>query len=145
LIANGDFSDAETLWTIEPAQANRSFADGALCLTIQAGESLSLGWPSDTSRAFELSGGQSYTFSYRASSTGPLTVSATAKLGHAVSPYTPHFEQPISIGSTLKGDSHEIDVENDDDGAGVLFSITGAQGEGTTTVCFDDVSVLENP
>ncbi len=45
LIENGDFSDAETLWTIEPAQANRSIADGALCLTIQAGESVSLGWP----------------------------------------------------------------------------------------------------
>ena len=145
LIENGDFSDAETLWTIEPAQATRSFADGALCLTIQAGESVTLGWPSDTSRAFELSGGQSYTFSYRASSSGPLAVSATAKLGHAVAPYTAHFEQPISIGSSLEGDSQAIDVEDDDDGAGVLFSVTGAQGEGATTVCFDDVSVLESP
>jgi hypothetical protein len=145
LIENGDFSDAEAHWTIEPAQVDRSIADGALCLTIQGGESASLGWPSETSRAFELQGGQSYTFSYRASSSGPLAVSVTAKIGHAVAPYTAHFEEPITIGNTLESDSHEIEVEDSDDGAGVLFSITGAQGKGATSVCFDDVSVLERP
>jgi hypothetical protein len=145
LVENGDFDDGETLWTFEPAPASYSISNGALCVSIGAGESVSLGWPSNTSHAFALSAGQSYTFSYVASSSGPLGVSVTSKIGHALPPYTTHFEQGTSVSSTPQSYSHAFDVVNADAGAGLVFSMTGAEGEGTTTVCFDDVSVLETP
>jgi hypothetical protein len=145
LVENGDFGDGDTLWTFEPARASYSISNGALCVDIGAGESVSLGWPSNMSQAFALSSGQSYTFSYVASSSGPLGVSVTSKIGHAAPPYTTHFEQGVSVESTPQSYSHPFTVVEADDGAGLVFSISGAQGEGTTTVCFDDVSVLETP
>lgn len=145
LVENGDFEDGDSLWSVEPPEIAYTVTDGVLCFTLSTGQSAALSWPTDTSRAFPLKKGRSYALSLSASSSGPLDVSVTAKVGHAVFPYTAHFEGPLEIGTELVSRSYAFEVEEHDDGAGLLISVTGAQEPGTTSVCFDDVSVEQTP
>jgi hypothetical protein len=145
LVENGDFESDEEYWTLEPPKATRTISDGALCITVGTGESVLLGWPREGSQAFELSAGHGYTFSYVAWSSGPLAISLSSKIGHAVPPYTTHFVTSVELESEPSTHSHDFHVAVSDDAAGLAFSITGAQGKGSATVCFDDVSVVKNP
>jgi hypothetical protein len=146
LIANGDFSNGATYWGLSNASTGTSYsvAGGAFCITLPAYGTVTLGWPdaANVAIAAPLGAAQSYTFSYSAWAT--TTPSALqSKVGHAVSPYTNDYSTTSDVLTAAPTTfSHTFTQSGADTGAGVAFTVTG--GGVSSTVCFDDVSIVHN-
>jgi len=142
LITNGDFSMGETSWKVDVASVAHSIVDGRECLMVSGGAvSFFLGWPAAVENALTLKGGTAYTLSYRASSTGPLSVKVESKVGKAVTPFTDDLPLVTDmVGTSLQTFMHTFTPTADDTQAGVAFKVTpGTMTSQMTTVCFDDV------
>ena len=69
LITNGDFSSGEDSWGF-PAMlgsVTHAVTNGALCVTLGATSSVTIGYPTGATAPFQIIGGASYRFSYQAS------------------------------------------------------------------------------
>ena len=142
LITNGDFSMGEASWKVDVASVAHSIVDGRECLMVSGGAvSFFLGWPAAVENALTLKGGTAYTLSYRASSTGPLSVKVEAKVGKAVTPFTDDLPLVTDmVGTSFQTFMHTFTPTADDTQAGVAFKVTpGTMTSQMTTVCFDDV------
>jgi hypothetical protein len=96
-----------------------------------------------------LVGGASYTFSYEAMATVPLTVDA--KIGMTAVPYTADFETVAGddlVTTSLVTFTHTwTEGAAGDTSAGVAFTIPQAPGNvpsGETQVCFANVRLVQN-
>ena len=142
LVTNGDFSMGEMFWKVDLSSISHSVVDGAECLKFSGGAaSFFLGWPDPVSNALSLKGATTYKLSYRASSTGPLSVKVEAKVGKAVDPFTDDLPLVTdAVGTSLQTFTHTFTTTSNDAQAGVAFKVTpGSMTSQMTTVCFDDV------
>lgn len=149
LVANGDFSDGESHWDVTALMStavNSMVVDGALCIAVNAmAPFVVLGWPQDTSEAVALYAGKTYTLSYDVRSTGPLTVSVNAKVGLAVPPFTEDFSRTDDAGvdNAVRTFVHTRMLKSSDPQAGVALELTATGVSDSTTVCIDNVSLVE--
>jgi hypothetical protein len=149
LITNGNFSSGTTNWTLQNGAGSAAVAAGSgqLCIT-GITSSVLLTWPTTGVPGAALTGGASYTFSYMAMATVPLTVDA--KVGETNSPYTADFETATgmdAVTATLSPFTHTFtEPAAGDTSAGIAFTIpqTGNVPAGETTVCFANVSLVQN-
>jgi hypothetical protein len=142
LVTNGDFSMGEMFWKVDASSITHSVVDGAECLMFSGGAaSFFLGWPDPVANALSLKGGTTYKLTYRASSTGPLSVKVEAKVGKAVDPFTDDLPLVTdAVGTSLQTFTHTFTPTSNDTQAGVAFKVTpGSTTSQMTTVCFDDV------
>ena len=132
----------EMSWKVDNSSISHSIMNGGECVTFGGGAAaFYLGWPADAANALNLKAG-SYTLSYRASSTGPLSVKIESK---AVDPYTDDLPLTTdAVGVAVQTFTHAFTVTTGDTKAGVAFKISpGATASQMTTVCFDDVSLTK--
>ena len=143
LITNGDFSSGLSGWGL-PAMLGTvgapTVTSGALCVTLGATSSATIGYPSGGAAAFQLTGGTSYRFSYQASSSGGATLEA--KVGQTMPPYdaTGSDFMNETVGTSLQTLTHVFTRTTTDGSMGIAFNIAG----GPATVCFDNVSLTPN-
>ncbi len=143
LITNGDFSNGQTGWLLTAPSGSGitlSVADGQLCVTFPAGtyQEATLGWPADATQAVALPAGESFQFSFQASSTPSL-----AQFGDLVGPATGSNRTDFqSTNDSLFGGiqmfSHTFTSQGDS-GAGVAFNLNSLGA--AATVCFDNVAL----
>ena len=146
LVANGDFSAGAQYWGVTSATVGTTAGTsaGSYCVSLPANGTATLGWPDslNTGMAAPLVGGYSYTFSFTAYSIYSL-YSFTAKVGHAISPYTTAFTTSADVlTSAPRTFTHTFTPTYSDTGAGIAFTINAYSS--ATTVCFDDVSLVRN-
>ncbi len=137
LIANGDFSQADTNWHFENGTA--SVNNGQYC-TSSINASALFGWQNMTSPLL-LTNGQSYTLSYRAS--GSNSAVLHIKVAHAVSPYTPddyETNPDDQLTGSLQTFTHTFTLTmGNDDNTGVAFFVMAGQN-----ICIASVSLVAN-
>jgi endoglucanase len=141
LITNGDFSGGTAYWNLTiqtTGSVTGSASSGAMCLTFAALQTFTLGWPMDPASAASLPSGASYTFSFTVQST--TSVSVTAKVGLAVSPYTADFSQALTVGTTAQSPSYGFTTTASDPQAGIAFDVTAGSTAGQ--ICFDNISLV---
>ncbi len=138
LVANGDFSQADTNWHFESGTA--SVNNGQYCETNLSGSSPLFGWQ-NMSTPLMLSNGQSYTLSYGAM--GQNSAALHIKVAHAVSPYTPDDYETSSddkLTGSLQTFTHTFTpTMGNDDNTGIAFFVTAGQ-----SICIATVSLVAN-
>jgi hypothetical protein len=145
IITNGDFSNGLAGWglaTDAGTLAGQMITNGQLCMTLGTYTTVTLGFPSDLSGAFALTGGVNYQISYQASTTvsvGKLEV----KLGSDLPPYTQtEFLTDADVpGSAPLTFTHQFSVATTDPQAGLAFNIVSGPSI-STTVCVSNVSLV---
>ena len=144
LIANGDFSSGDTDWSSDVASLTHSTSTGAYCITVPSGQVVNIGWPNPPAVALNLPAGSGYTLSYQASSSGPLSITVSAKVGLSVSPYTADFQGATNTpGTSLQTYTESFSIANADTMAGLALIVTPAVSAGkTSNVCFDNVFLV---
>jgi hypothetical protein len=149
LVTNGDFSNGETLWHVEPHSGTETHGvmNGAYCITLTQTASVTMGWltASDLASAFPIVDGASYTFSYQASVTGsPVTFVAVIGPAPTTSGNFAGFTSPNeSLTGTLQTLSHTFQAAGAQASSGLAFNIT-ASAAAQSVVCVDNVSVVKN-
>jgi hypothetical protein len=131
---------------VDVSSISHSIMDGAECLMFSGGAAtFYLGWPAAVANALNLRSGTTYKLSYRASSTGPLSIKVEAKVGKAVDPFTDDLPLTTdAVGTSFQTFTHTFTPTANDTQAGVAFKVSpGATTSQMTTVCFDDVSLVK--
>jgi hypothetical protein len=146
LITNGNFSNGTTDWTLQNGAGTAAVASGQLCVT-GITSSVLLTWPTTGVPGAALTAGASYTFSYMAMATVPLTVDA--KVGETNTPYNADFDTTAgmdAVTTTLTTFTHTFTEGPGDTSAGIAFTIPqgGSVPAGETMVCFANVSLAQN-
>ena len=145
LITNGDFSQNDTFWKYILNGGNdngHGVRNGMFCATV-GNQSVTIGWDPAPGPALMLSAGTRYRFSFKASASAGVST-FTAKVGHAVDPFTTDFQQDDQVPNNLASFMHDFMPNNGDDNqTGIAFIIQGP-GNGTSDVCIDDVSLTAN-
>jgi hypothetical protein len=147
LITNGDFSNGVNSWGL-PANSTigtvtgPTVTNGALCVTLGAASSTTIGYPSGGTPPFQLNAGATYRFSYQASLSPSGGTTIEAKIGQTVTPYSAigsdFTNEPI--GTSLQTVTHMFTRASSDSSMGVAFNIMG----GPATFCIDNVSLTPN-
>jgi hypothetical protein len=148
LVANGDFSEGVTHWTLTNQASftapTYAASNGQLCVMMTGISSVTLGWPSDLASTFPLSQGASYTFSYQVSTTTPLS-GFEAKIDGRYAPYRSQFDVTTDVPTSNPQAFTHTFVAMADTGAGIAFNIMGSAGSTQSfSVCFQYVSLLKN-
>jgi hypothetical protein len=122
-------------------QVSQAVTNGQFCVTLAAGASATIGYPSGAVPPFQIDSGKAYTFSYQASSTGNLTIES--KIGQVQTPYDATGSDFMNEGvnSSLTMISHTFTRGSTDSMMGIAFNVTGA---GPGTFCIDNVSLTAN-
>jgi hypothetical protein len=151
LILNGDFSGGDTLWQFTDdspiTTTTYGVMNGAYCVDLVPGNSVSIGWPSDLSLALKLLSGTYYQFSYQVSASAVGT-GLEAKIGKAVTPYGADFDEttdmPTATPQTFQHlfKTAVVDAAYADSEGGVVFNVT-ALGSGDSTFCLDNVTLVQ--
>lgn len=145
LVTNGDFSQGDMYWLVllnfDAGIANYTVVNGALCVTTSTSASITVGYPTDLSKAFSVVSGTMYNFSYTAWSS-PSTTMVGAKIGQAQSPFTQDIQATDTVGLTPQTYSHTFTAAHADSVAGLVFIMQPPfQATTTNQVCFANVSV----
>src|SRR5204862_7325250 len=145
LVVNGDFSSAETNWSVtvqSGALPSHDASSGQLCVVlVDVSQTVTIRWPTSISTAFAIRNGVRYQFSYSAQGLGNVA-SFEAKVGQAAAPYTAiDFRTNETLGQTLQPYAHTFTAAADDAQAGVTFTVVSSASSGTAAVCLDDFAV----
>lgn len=147
LITNGDFSNGQNGWLLTaPAGSGItvSVTDGQLCVSFPSGtyQEATVGWPADPTQAVALPLGESFQFSFQASSAPSLT-----QFGDLVGPATGSSGSTSDFQSTndalfggIQMFSHPF-TSRGDSAAGVAFNMNSFGA--AATVCFDNVALQQ--
>ena len=147
LITNGDFSNGPNGWLLTAPSGSgitMSATDGQLCVSFPAGtyQEATVGWPADPTQAVALPAGESFQFSFQASSAPSL-----AQFGDLVGPATGSGGSNVDFQSTndslfggIQMFSHTF-TSRGDGGAGVAFNLNSLGA--AATVCFDNVTLQQ--
>lgn len=134
-IVNGDFSAGTAPWW-STANAPVAVVDGRLCAEVPAGTVNP--WDAIIGQNdVPLVAGESYTLTYTASSTVPLSIHTNVQM--ATEPYTTDLAETDHIGTEDTSFTHVFTATADRDAAQVAFQVGG--GAAATTFCVDDVSL----
>jgi hypothetical protein len=113
------------------------------------GNNVQLAWPQGGGTPFALTAGTSYTFSYQAMATVPVTIDA--KVGYTMPNYTADFETAAgagdAVGTSLTSFTHTwMEMSGGDTSTGLAFTIpqSGDEPTGETQICFANVSLVQN-
>ena len=136
LISNGGFSLGEADWSFT-GNGTVNAASGEYCVTLTADGEVQIGWP-DGGSAASVTNGVSYRLSYQAYHSGGSAPAASTKVGQAFDPYAPFVEQDITLTTSPMTYTHDFTMSADDQ-AGVLFRVTGTNGD---RVCYDNVELV---
>ncbi|MFD4034999.1 glycoside hydrolase family 9 protein [Streptomyces sp. NPDC058637] len=134
-ITNGDFAAGTAPWWWT-ANTSGAVNEGRLCAPVPAGTAN----PWDViigQNDIPIVAGESYTLSYTASSTEPLTVQT--RVQQATAPYTTELATADPVGPDPVTVTHVFTAAADRPGAQVALQIGG--GDSATTFCLDDVSL----
>jgi hypothetical protein len=145
LLKNGDFSQGKVYWDLTWQAgdvASSSYSGGEYCVANASSSyylSFSLGYPSSPSDAFAVEAGATYTLSYQVIGWGSIE----AKVGGALSPYTPvaSFADSVSSSTTARTFTHVVTPTTSVTQTGLVFN-----GElyYSDSVCFDNVTFAKN-
>ncbi|MFD9501224.1 glycoside hydrolase family 9 protein [Streptomyces sp. NPDC060035] len=134
-IANGDFAAGTAPWWWT-ANTSGAVTEGRLCAAVPAGTAN----PWDViigQNDIPIVAGESYTLSYTATSSKPLTVQT--RVQEATAPYTTELATADPVGPDAVTVTHVFTAAADRAGAQVALQIGG--GDSATTFCLDDVSL----
>ncbi|WP_405393140.1 glycoside hydrolase family 9 protein [Streptomyces sp. NBC_01102] len=134
-ITNGDFAAGTAPWWWT-ANTSGAVTEGRLCAAVPAGTAN----PWDViigQNDIPIVAGESYTLSYTATSTEPLTVQT--RVQEATAPYTTELATADPVGPDAVTVTHVFTAAADRPGAQVALQIGG--GDSATTFCLDDVSL----
>jgi endoglucanase len=135
-LTNGSFDDGTAPWWWT-ANAPASVVNGQLCAQIPGGTTNP--WDAILGQNdVTLTAGQSYTLSFKASATVPVTVLANVQLQD--SPYTQQISATPQLGAQLQSYSYTFTSDTDTSAAQVAFQVGGKADP--YTLCLDDVSLL---
>src|SRR5690606_19245061 len=133
-IINGDFEDGTDPWWWTP-NLSAELVDGRLCAEIP-GETTNP-WDAIVGQSdITLVSGESYEFSFSASATEPVTITANVQL--AEDPYTAAISQPVTLGETAEY-TYYFESNLETEAGSVQFQVGGA--DEPWTFCLDDVSL----
>jgi endoglucanase len=138
LIQNGDFESGATApwWWTEPNPA--TIVDGQLCADNAAGTTNP--WDAIIGQdGIALTAGESYTLSYSASATSPVTI--TTNVQEAAEPYTQQFSSNDALTPELQTFEHTFTATAEDPAAQLVFQFGG--GAEDLTFCVDDISLAD--
>jgi hypothetical protein len=159
LVTNGNFASGTTDWGTINGTATIGVTGTQLCVS-GITTNVQLAWPQGGGTPFALTAGASYTLSYSAMATVPLTIDA--KVGYTMPGYTADFETSGSpacsapstcdpggdmVGTSLTPFTHTwTEMTGGDTSTGLAFTLpqTGNVPSGETQVCFANVSVVQN-
>ncbi|WLQ35384.1 glycoside hydrolase family 9 protein [Streptomyces castrisilvae] len=134
-ITNGDFSAGTAPWWWT-ANAPAAVVDGRLCADVEAGTANP--WDAIVGQNdIPLVAGETYTLTYTASSTVPLSIHTNVQM--ATEPYTTDLSATDQIGAEAAPVTHVFTATADRDAAQVAFQVGG--GSEAATFCLDDVSL----
>lgn len=134
-ITNGDFSAGTAPWWWT-ANAPAAVVDGRLCADVEAGTANP--WDAIVGQNdIPLVAGETYTLTYTASSTVPLSIHTNVQM--ATEPYTTDLSATDQIGAEASPVTHVFTATADRDAAQVAFQVGG--GAEAATFCLDDVSL----
>jgi hypothetical protein len=144
LVTNGDFSQGMTDWNVQGGSNKTGYPSAAtpyLCVTLSNGANYVVGW--SPLPPFPLPAGTSYTFSYKAWTTG-IAVSVEAKVALSYSPYTADLDvsNPQDSVSTSQTFTHPFTTTAEDPSVGIAFLFDGTSANSGIDVCFDDVTLV---
>jgi hypothetical protein len=144
LLTNGDFSNGDADWSSDVASLSHSTSTGAYCVTVPSGQVVNIGWPNPPAPPLSLPAASRYALSYQASSSGPLAVTVSAKVGLSISPYTADFQGATNTpGASMQSYAATFSLGSADTMAGVALTVTASLASGqTSNVCFDNVSLI---
>jgi hypothetical protein len=138
MIVNGDFSDGESSWQLimyGAATVTHGVQNGVFCMNMQAGASVTLGWPAAPAQAISLVKGTRYHFAFGASASAPRTsFFFEAKVGSGRSfDIVDDYVEP-----TFQPFQQTFTASEDEAATGIAFNIsTGV----TMDVCLDSIDL----
>ncbi len=143
LVTDGDFSQPSSpLWAVVAGAGTVTVTNGELCVSVAAGGQATLGWPQPAgSPGAVVAPGTSYTFSYKARATQPLSVDA--KVGQSNPPYAADFEsanEPVT--TSVQTLTHTFTTSQGDSSTGIAFAFMA--GSSANQVCFQAVALVAN-
>jgi len=143
LIDNGDFSSGTNNWSLSSASgATIAASNNTLCVSLTGYGYGTLGWGGAT-LSTPLSLGTTYTFSYTAWVSAGSLYTFTAKVGHAVTPFSTDFTTSLDAPATTSTQFvHTFTQATSETGAGIGFTLYA--NSASATVCFQNVSIMAN-
>jgi hypothetical protein len=152
LVTNGNFSittSGSDYWGIVSGSGTLTVSGDMGCVAVPANNNATLGWPeAPNPTGLSLSGSASYTLEYTAFSMMGGNVTVDAKVGQTMQPFNADFETMSDmVTSTPTPFTHTFTPEmGNDSSAGIAFMIPPPGGNVTaaTTVCFENVSLVQN-
>jgi len=113
---------------------------GALCTTVQGGQNVALAWEGAPDVSFEPK--KRYHLQFRMSSSGPLPVHATVKVGCREPPWTYVVRAPIPV--TDRETSYAVDFlpSYAEARGGVAFVLSAPRSEQQSEVCLGDITLV---
>ncbi|MGQ4447737.1 carbohydrate binding domain-containing protein, partial [Streptomyces griseus] len=135
LIVNGDFSAGTAPWW-STANSPIAVSDGRLCADVPAGTANA--WDAIVGQnALALAVGESYTLSYSATSTVPVTIHTNVQMANE--PWTTELATAQQVGTAVEHVTETFTAGADHDAAQLAFQIGGSAEP--FTFCVDDVSL----
>ncbi len=135
LIVNGDFSAGTAPWW-STANSPIAVSDGRLCADVPAGTANA--WDAIVGQnALALAAGESYTLSYSATSTVPVTIHTNVQMANE--PWTTELATTQQVGTAVERVTETFTAGADHDAAQLAFQIGGSAEP--FTFCVDDVSL----
>lgn len=144
LIQNGNFAEGDAYWDVNDGGGgiiSYSTSTGALCTELSELQPfVALGWPLGLDLALTLDTSSSYELSYEAWTSLPSYLLFEAKAGEAVSPYSEHFLEQVSLSTSPSSHAHVFSPASSDP-TGIVFLLyhTDYYYGYVVEVCVDNV------
>jgi hypothetical protein len=131
--------------------ATYGFEDGALCVTLAAGERVLGGWPWPASQEgtgatspekVAIAQGRPYRLGFRAWVRGPLPSQVLLGVGHIQFPFVAAAAARVQVASRTERFAMDFVASHDDGAVGVAFLATNGAHADPTRVCFADVTLV---
>jgi hypothetical protein len=126
--------------------------DGALCVTLAAGERALGGWPWPAASAagtgaaspekVAIAQGRPYRLGFRAWVHGPLPSQVLLGVGHSQFPFVAAAAARVQVASRPERFAMDFVAARDDDAVGVAFLAANRAHADPTRVCFADVTLV---
>lgn len=157
LLGDRPFSELSLAWQVrrwndltrDPTDsAVFDFDEGALCVTLDAGERVLGGWPWAAEGVIEpdkvpLAAGHRYRLTFRAWAHEPMPAQLLFAVGHSRLPFSAAAGARVEVSDEPESYVLDFDVASSDPSIGVAFLATNGKGADQSRVCLSDVTLHE--
>lgn len=157
LLGDRPFSELSEAWQVrrwndltrDPTDgAVFDFDEGALCVTLDAGERVLGGWPWAAEGVIEpdevpLAAGRRYRLAFRAWAHEPMPAQLLFAVGHSRLPFSAAAGARVQVSDEPESYVIDFDVESSDPSIGVAFLASNGKDMEQTRVCVSDVTLHE--